>query len=69
MKLDNININSLPTPILENTKLMQELRELRQDFYNLEEWNYNTEYREWFLFMLDKQKEEILNKINLLLWQ
>jgi hypothetical protein len=63
MKLNWLNINSLPTPVLENARLMQELRDLRQDYKNLEEWNYNTEYREWFLIILEKQKEEIKRRI------
>ncbi len=67
MKLEWLNINSLATPILENARLMQELRELRQDYENLQIWNYNKIAREDMQRILDRAKEDILNRINQLI--
>ena len=67
MNLEWLNINSLPTPILENAKLMQELRDLRQDYKYLEEWNYNEIAKADLKRILDRAKEEILKRINQLI--
>jgi hypothetical protein len=67
MNIDWLNPNYLPTPVLENAKLMQELRDLRQDYENLQNWNYNENYRTALKRELDKAKEDILERINQLI--